>query len=240
MVTELCKKAKKFQTDKVQYGYTVVYSDYFEGMRDQKTNIFEIGICKGGSLKMWEDYFSEGAVHAMDFAENGSMRISAGLIDSLNNDRIKTFIGDQNERKDLKSCMDHMNTEYDIIIDDGHHFQSPQQVSWGFLFNKLKSGGIYVIEDICTIWNMKNGSEWGQSDRVNYTDCTTTVLEVFNKTGKIKSPYMTAEEISYLEENIESIDILYPKQQRRGEVLGPITEGSPITGTSTLAMIRKR
>ena len=167
METELCKIAKQCNTDKVQYGYTSVYSEYFEKIRDKETNIFEIGICEGASLKMWEKYFSSGVVYAMDYAEEGSMRISTDFIKSLNNSRIKTFIGDQNKREDLKKCMDTFNTKYDIIIDDGHHFQSPQQISLGFLFKYLNSNGIYIIEDICTMWNMKNGSEWGQGDRVS-------------------------------------------------------------------------
>ena len=211
-----------------------------EKMREKEINIFEIGICEGASLKMWEEYFLNGQIYAMDYAEDGSMRISSDFIMSLNTGRAHTFIGDQNKREDLNKCMNKFNTKFDIMIDDGHHFQSPQQVSLGFLFSYLKSGGLYVIEDICSIWNMKNGSEWGQKDRINFTDSTQKILENFLEKGSFSSQYMTNEESDYVNKNIESIKMFYPRQFQRGELLGPKTPDSPNIGTSIVAIIKKK
>ncbi len=240
-MTDLCKIAKRYKTDKVEYGYTIIYSDYFEEMRDKELSIFEIGICDGSSLRMWAEYFPKCHVYGMDLAEEGSMRISSDLIKSMNKGRTRTFIGDQNKRSDLERCMSVFNSNFDIILDDGHHFQSPQQISLGFLFKYLKSGGTYIIEDVMTPWNLSHGSEWGQSDRVGLTDCTAIVMEKYLENKKIQSPYMTEEEINYLQDNIDSVKLYYPQKQRRGEgPIGPVDPDSPITGASMLAIITKK
>jgi hypothetical protein len=91
----------------------------------------------------------------------------------------------------------------DLIIDDGGHTMRQQQTSFGFLFRHLKVGGIYIIEDLHT-------SRWGlNSDYINKGDLITTLdlLCNFKNTNNIISNHMLDDEIQYLEENIESIEI---------------------------------
>lgn len=109
------------------------------------------------------------------------------------------------------------------------------------IFHYLKPGGIYIVEDIVTLWNLSHGSEWGQMDRTNFTDCTQKVFENFLEKGIIKSPYLLNDECKYLEKNIKEIKIYYPKQQQRSDgPLGPSDLCSPITGRSALAVIIKK
>ena len=37
---------------------------------------------------------------------------------------------------------------YDIIIDDGYHGSKHQQISFNVLWDSVKSGGYYIIEDL--------------------------------------------------------------------------------------------
>ena len=37
---------------------------------------------------------------------------------------------------------------FDIIIDDGSHYSPHQQKTLGYLFPKLKAGGLFIIEDL--------------------------------------------------------------------------------------------
>lgn len=237
----LCEIARDCRTDKYQLGYTQIYTTYFDPIRTNNLNIFEIGICDGCSLKTWEEYFDNSQVYGIDLAEEGCMRISSSLINSLNRGRIHTFIADQGNRESLKLAMDHFGVEYDIILDDGHHFQSPQQVSLGFLFKYIKPGGMYIVEDIITPWDLAQGHDWGQRDKKGLTDCTANVLEGFIKNNKMDSPYMLDGEKTYLEENIESIKMFYPRRQG-GELgpYGPEDPDSPITGASMICIIIKK
>lgn len=238
MEKTLYEIAKGCNTDKYIYGYTTVYADLFEKMRNEPIKILEIGICDGCSLRTWEQYFLNADIYGIDAAEAGCMHTSGDFIRSLNIGRMHTFIADQNDRNQLQAAMNYFNTKFDIILDDGHHFQSPQQVSWGFLWDYLKGGGIYIIEDIITPWDLSHGNDWGQRDKRNLTDCTAYVVENFIKNGKVNSPYIKPSEISSLEQEIREAKLYYPCVP--GPLGGPCDPTSPVTGTSILGVILKK
>ncbi len=92
----------------------------------------------GGSLRIWEEYFQKAKVYGIDL--NASCKF-------LESKRGKIFIGDQQDIEFLESVCNETG-ELDIVIDDCSHAVKDQIVSLGFLYYKLKRGGIYVIEDV--------------------------------------------------------------------------------------------
>ena len=64
--TEMCKIAKKYGTDKHQHGYTKIYYNLMKDKREESINIFEIGIYMGNSIKLWDEFFTNGLVCAID------------------------------------------------------------------------------------------------------------------------------------------------------------------------------
>ena len=62
-------------------------------------------------------------------------------------DSITVFIGDQTDEKFLNNVI---NFGLDIIIDDGGHKMSHQQLSLKYLFKNLNPNGYYIIEDLHT------------------------------------------------------------------------------------------
>jgi hypothetical protein len=75
-------------------------------------------------------------------------------------------------------------------------------------FKSLKSGGIFVMEDLHSSPEVRmpeKNAIWGWGDPTKTT--TLEMLEGFINTGKIVSDYLTDEEQTYLEENIASIEI---------------------------------
>jgi len=161
---------------------------------------------------MWHDYFSQGMIFGLDNCGIEGFNITPESIKSLENDRIKTFIGDQSDRGHLEEFIDKYSGDFDIIIDDGLHFQQHQQVSLSFLFPYVKPNGVYVIEDLCLPNRTKEG--WGLKDFVNFSDNTTKILNDFKDTGKIVSPYMTKEEMNYLNQHIVGIKINQMEDER--------------------------
>jgi hypothetical protein len=132
--------AEGYDTDKVQSGYLNTYQEYFGPLADMEINLLEMGINKGGSLLLWRDYFQNGNIIGLD--------LKAVVIDDPTG-RIRIYQGEQQDLSLLdRICNESASEGFDIIIDDCAHFGKLASTSFWHLFdNKLKSGGIYIIED---------------------------------------------------------------------------------------------
>jgi hypothetical protein len=147
----------KYGSDKDRNGYAPLYHTLFYHQRQGPLNVLEIGIgtmlpgvrssmigyalehySPGGSLRAWRDYFPQGRVIGMDIQPDTQ----------ITEDRIETYLCDSTNAQAVTEIMERLNVNFDIIIDDGcHHFQSQFKTLTNF-YPYLKSGGIYVIEDI--------------------------------------------------------------------------------------------
>jgi autotransporter strand-loop-strand O-heptosyltransferase len=133
---------------------------FLEKWRNQSINVFEIGIEYGKSMKIWENYFPHARIWGMDIQNTYESR------------RCKVFIGDQSKIEDLRKISDQI-PECELIIDDGSHEPEHQLKTFNYLFrNVLKSGGVYIIEDIeCSYWRPDvtvYGYETGYLNIVDY------------------------------------------------------------------------
>ena len=128
----------KHGTDKsIYHEYYEPYEENFEHLRDKEINLLEIGIRDGNSLRAWKEYFPNSNIYGMD--------IDASCI-VMEKEGFNVIIGNQGNEEDLNKLGD---KKFDIIIDDGSHFTKHMVKTFHHLFNKnLKSGGIYVIEDL--------------------------------------------------------------------------------------------
>jgi len=109
----------------------------------------EIGVAKGGSLKMWGHFFGTKAkIIGIDIAEDAR---------SFEGENTYIRIGDQADPTFLKSLADEFGP-FDIILDDGGHTAAQQTNSLLYLYPHVKvDGGIYMVEDTHT-------SFWGYTD----------------------------------------------------------------------------
>ena len=146
-ITEL---AEKFNTDKKMnngkpavnglpgHNYAEIYDKYLRDMRVDK--MLEIGVAGGRSLMMWNEYFDYKAeIHGIDINLSGKYNFLYP---------VHLHQGDQKDIPWLNKEFD--GIEFDLIIDDGSHRMRDQQISLKTLFPKLRSGGLYVIEDLHT------------------------------------------------------------------------------------------
>jgi hypothetical protein len=136
----------KYCTDKssLHHNYTALYGHYFEPLRDANVKFLEIGFCQGASAYMWEEYFKNGNFYFIDIDKTSFVRYGNRLQKS------KFFIGDQSNRAVLGKFVEFAGSNFDIIIDDGGHTMEQQITSFQELFPHVKSGGIYIIEDLHT------------------------------------------------------------------------------------------
>jgi hypothetical protein len=134
-----------YKSDKgaIYHNYLEIYEKYFSKYRDSLENFLEIGLWEGESIRMWRDYFSVGNLVGVDILDLSHIELKDTVI----------LLGDQSVRADLESIVEKSYSEFDIIIDDGGHMMHQQQITLGTMFKYLKSGGVFVIEDLHTCGN---------------------------------------------------------------------------------------
>ena len=124
--------------------YFDIYEENFSKYRKNKITLLEIGIFKGGSLKMWQNYFSKDSL-IVGIDINPDCK-------KYEKDNIKVFIGDQKDTNFLNSVLKTIGKP-DIIIDDGGHTSNQQILSFSFLYNQINEKGIYLVEDTHCSYN---------------------------------------------------------------------------------------
>ena len=145
----------EFGSDKNLSGYTPIYTEIFEPIRNKNLNLLEIGIGtiivgaqssmsntkiqnykSGASLRVWKSYFPNALIYGGDIQEDTQ----------FTEERIQTFLFDSTNKEQCDTTL--KNMEFDIIIDDGWHAWEAQKNTITNLFSRVKVGGYYIIEDI--------------------------------------------------------------------------------------------
>jgi SAM-dependent methyltransferase len=188
-LAELCKTHK---TDKCasDHNYVELYEKFFSPVRNQAKRVLEIGVWRGDSLRLWEEYFPSARIFGIDI--NDSSR--------YNTERIITAIADQANREQLGQFIEAHGSDFDIVIDDGGHTMEQQQTSFGFLFPHVRPGGIYIIEDVHTSFPNLYPDYGVEVDERN---STFSMINNFVRSGKFQSKYLTEQELQYLTTHVE-------------------------------------
>jgi len=115
----LSEISRLFDTDKGPgiHNYTPIYEPYFEPIRTRPIRFLEIGVFKGGSMKMWETYFPAADLHFVDLTAvhmiyNMSSRSTLHILDQSNQTALNEFAAQIGQ--------------FDVIIDDGGHKMEEQ------------------------------------------------------------------------------------------------------------------
>jgi hypothetical protein len=160
-MSTLDRLAKSYGTDKSSeiHNYCVKYEKYLPFNRYDKLNILEIGILDGKSLKTWKDYFYRSNILGIDINPDCK---------KYEEPRISVEIGSQDDGKFLSRTWQQYGP-FDIILDDGSHMNEHVIYSFEHLFNSVKSGGIYIVEDCGTsYWSDWNGGYLKSNSMIEY------------------------------------------------------------------------
>jgi hypothetical protein len=71
------------------------------------------------------------------------------------------FVGDQADEAFLRTFLIESSGNFDIIIDDGGHTMKQQKTSLELLWDSIKTGGVYFIEDLDTSCRSEFGGGLG-------------------------------------------------------------------------------
>ncbi|MEM1065337.1 MAG: class I SAM-dependent methyltransferase [Pseudomonadota bacterium] len=138
--------------------YIPLYDRYFAPFRGRdRVRMLEIGVAKGGSLKMWRSYFGpEATIFGIDIREKCR---------GLGGASAEVRIGSQDDPYFLGDVVAEMGG-IDIVLDDGSHQMPHVRRTLEILFPMLAPGGIYMIEDLHTAYFP--GFEGGVSAEGNF------------------------------------------------------------------------
>lgn len=149
-------------SDKDRNGYTAIYESLFKHIRNKSITVLEIGVgCKsvmgrsyppGASLSAWAEYFPKARVFGVDIVKEvtgltlAEGRVTTQLCDSTNQASVTAFAAGVKRDLGLEGKAD--TPLFDIIVDDGSHFQVDQLATLRNLWRFVKPGGFFIIEDI--------------------------------------------------------------------------------------------
>jgi len=144
-----------YGSDKTRNGYAPVYHSLFKNLKNNKLSLLEIGIGTmipgvhssmvgyslegyrpGGSLRAWRDYFPNGEILGADVQPDTQ----------FTEDRIKTILCDSTSSEAVLGSF--KDKSFDIIIDDGSHWDENQLKTLRNLYKYVKTGGYYIVEDV--------------------------------------------------------------------------------------------
>ena len=203
------------------HGYTRVYLRQFAPLRETARHVLEIGLLRDDSARktpganrhapslcMWAAYFPNAKITGFDIDD----------FSGFSHPRCAVVQGDQSSRADLSKLAETMgDARFDIIIDDGSHVPSHQQITLGALFPFLSPGGLYCIEDL---------HFQPRTDADSGVPATLSLLKHLQAGKPVQSPALTDPEARYLQRHVDEIDFY--------DSLRP-----DIQGRAALAVIRK-
>jgi SAM-dependent methyltransferase len=138
-------------TDKsTKHKYHEIYEPLFEPNKDNEINFLEVGVWKGHGMAAFLDYFSKAEVYGVDIFT----RITPEEVPIFNHERAHWVKGNSLEPSITSLLRSEFGVEFDYILDDGAHYPEANMLTFRHMSPLLKSGGLYIIEDVFPIERM--------------------------------------------------------------------------------------
>jgi hypothetical protein len=140
--------ADNLRTDKnTTHSYLPLYQQLLISKKGSAKNVLEIGIWKGGSIKLWHEFFTNATIYGLDIMDynevwdvlkNNEKIVLHTSIDAYEDDFINKYF---------------TNKKFDFIIDDGPHTLESMKKFIKSYSPLMEEDGIFIIEDIpCWEW----------------------------------------------------------------------------------------
>lgn len=139
-------------TDKAssEHDYLQAYEMHLGHLRDRKFKLVELGVHKGASIRLWEQYFTRSAIIGIDIDPN---------CQEFQSDRTRIVIADQGDQKFLARFAQRHHPL--VVIDDGSHLWRHQIDTFRTLWPSVQPGGYFIVEDIHTSFGADHVAKYG-------------------------------------------------------------------------------
>ena len=132
------------RTDKnTGHSYLELYQSLLVSKKTSATNILEIGIYNGGSIKLWYDFFTNATIYALDI-----MQLDNVWNELKDNNRIKLHTSIDAYNLENFNAIFSKEIKFDMVLDDGPHSLESMMQFIRLYSTLLKDDGILIIEDV--------------------------------------------------------------------------------------------
>jgi cephalosporin hydroxylase len=133
------------RTDKnTTHSYLQLYQNLLISKKETAKNVLEVGICHGGSIKLWSDFFTSATVYGLDI-----IHINDVWKCIKNNERIILHTSTDAYNKDFfMANFLNKNIKCDFMLDDGPHTLESMKQFIKLYSQIMTDDGILIIEDV--------------------------------------------------------------------------------------------
>jgi len=132
------------RTDKnTGHSYLPLYQKLLVSKKETAKNVLEVGICSGGSIKLWSDYFVNANVYGLDI-----MNIN-DVWEAIKKRGIILYTSsDAYNHNFFTTNFLNRNIKFDFMLDDGPH-SLESMIQFIKLYSQVMTDdGILIIEDV--------------------------------------------------------------------------------------------
>ena len=186
---------KPIQRKKIKikgHGYSKFYEKYFNEFKNLDCNILELGSFNGNALAAFYFFLKKSNIYSGDIHPD---------ILRYKSKRIRNFFIDCGSENSIKKNIVNQDIYYDIIIEDAAHNLKHQIITLFMCFEKLKSRGIYVVEELDFPDTREDMIENSQGPTLK------AILEKIKSNQEFESKYVSKEDKNYFLKHFSSIEI---------------------------------
>jgi hypothetical protein len=126
------------------HSYLPLYEKLLTSKKETAKRVLEVGIWRGGSIKLWKDFFTNAVVHGVDIIDINTVwseiKNNRGIVlhtstNAYDNDFVTTNFLNQ-------------NIKFDFLLDDGPHTLESMKQFIRLYSQVMADDGILIIEDV--------------------------------------------------------------------------------------------
>lgn len=165
---------------------------------------------------MWKEYFGPNAkIFGIDINP---------YCKKLEDEQIEIFIGDQEDRRFLRSLREKI-PRIDILIDDGGHTMRQQINTYEELFSNINENGVYLCEDIHTSYWPKWGG--GYKKRGTFIEYSKNFIDHINAWHSVQSGRLSVTDFTESVHSLHYYDSILVIEKRPIEKPFDLKTGTP-------------